>query len=77
MKATVDPETRMFTLSGSGQRDGWIGRYPIADYEQWVMWYAEQQDRYAPYAKSYQPAVDALASIADQIRALCRHPGPV
>lgn len=70
MKATVDPETRTFTLTGGGQGDAWIGRYPIADYEYWVRWYAEQQERYAPYAKSYRPAVDALAGIADQIRAL-------
>lgn len=71
MKATVDPESRTFTLSGgSGQRYDWIGRYPIADYDKWVSFYLEQQERYAPYAKSYQPAVDALASIADQIRAL-------
>lgn len=70
MKATVDPETRTFTLSGGGGGEGWIGRYPIAQYEQWVRFYLEQQERYAPYAASYQPAVDALASIADQIRAL-------
>ncbi len=70
MKATVDLETRTFTLSGSGQRDAWIGRYPIEDYEKWVRFYAEQQERYAPHAQSYQPAVDALASIADQIRGL-------
>lgn len=69
MKATVDPETRTFTLSASNGR-GWIGRYPISDYEKWVRFYAEQQERYAPHAQSYQPAVDALASIADQIRAL-------
>lgn len=69
MKATVDPETHTFTLSASDGR-GWIGRYPIAHYERWVRWYAEQQERYAPYAISYQPSVDALASIADQIRAL-------
>lgn len=69
MKATVDPETRTFSLSASNGR-GWIGRYPIADYEKWVRFYAGQQERYAPYAKSYQPAVDALTDIADQIRAL-------
>lgn len=70
MKATVDPENYTFTLSASGQGDVWIGRYPIADYDHWVRWYSEQQERYSPYAKSYQPAVDALAGIADQIRAL-------
>lgn len=66
MKATVDPETRMFTLRAGG----WIGTYPIAQYEHWVSWYKEQQERYAPHAKAYQPAVDALAGIADDIRAL-------
>lgn len=70
MKATVDPETRTFTLLADGKGSRWIGRYPIADYEKWVKFYLEQQERYAPYAKSYQPAVDAVASIADEILAL-------
>ncbi|QAZ45977.1 hypothetical protein C1M53_26705 [Mesorhizobium sp. Pch-S] len=70
MKATVDPETRTFTLLADGKGSRWIGQYPIADYEKWVRFYAEQQERYAPHAQSYQPAVDALASIADQIRLL-------
>lgn len=70
MKATVDPETRTFTLSGGGQRDAWIGRYPIVQYDQWVRFYAEQQERYAAHAKSYQSAIDALAEISAQIEAL-------
>lgn len=66
MKATVDPETRTFTLS-AGE---WIGRYSISEYEHWVRFYRGQQERYPTHAQSYQPAVDALAGIADQIRSL-------
>ncbi len=66
MQATVDPEARTFTLSAGD----WSGTYPISDYEHWVRFYRGQQERYAPHAKSYQPAVDALAGIEAQIKAL-------
>jgi len=66
MKATVDPEARTFTLSAGD----WTGTYPISEYEHWVNFYQGQQERYPAHAWSYQPAVDALASIAVQIRAL-------
>ncbi|WP_448113046.1 hypothetical protein [Mesorhizobium amorphae] len=66
MKAKVDTEARTFTLS-AGE---WTGTYPISQYEQWVRFYQGQQQRFAPYAQSYQPAVDALANIDAEIRAL-------
>lgn len=66
MKATVDHEARTFTLSAGD----WTGTYPISEYEHWVNFYQGQQERYAPYAKTYQPAVDALASIAGQIHSM-------
>jgi hypothetical protein len=66
VKATIDPEARTFSLSGGS----WIGTYPISDYEKWVFFYREQQERYAPHARSYQPTVDALAGISAQIHVL-------
>lgn len=66
MNATIDSEARTFTLAGST----WVGTYPISEYEKWVTFYREQQERYPAHAKSYQPTVDALAGIASQIQAL-------
>ncbi|MGO4560948.1 hypothetical protein [Rhizobiales bacterium 3FA27D7] len=68
-KTTIDSDAGTFTLSEAG---GWIGTYPISDHAKWVGFYREQQQRYPAYAHTYQPTVDALASLAPQIQSISK-----
>ncbi|RAZ72438.1 hypothetical protein [Mesorhizobium atlanticum] len=62
--ATYDSATGTFTL----EKGIWRGTFPIADLHKWLTFYRQQMERYPAQGQSYAEDVNALETLAADLR---------